>query len=218
MTHAVLTGLTPLIPVPFVDDLIEGAFVRAMVTRLAERQGRELSDEQIRALTVTPGRGFWPGIAGKIALYPAKKLFRKAFYLLEWKRAADLISVTYYRGFLLDVALRHGWIELYGAEAVRAASDIVLQRTNTSPIQQAATGVVSGSRGLFQSLGALLRRKLPDSPDVEPREIEQAAANVQADDGPLARLVAQLQERINGVPAEHFEHLREQMKTELERA
>src|ERR1044072_8622208 len=50
VTHAVLTGLTPLIPVPLVDDLVKNYFRKRLVRRLAAAAGRTLSEEELNAL------------------------------------------------------------------------------------------------------------------------------------------------------------------------
>ena len=54
ITHAVLTGLTPLIPVPIVDDLVKSYFQRRLV--------REVPD--LAARTQALGMGFRDNIIG----------------------------------------------------------------------------------------------------------------------------------------------------------
>ena len=50
VTHAVLVGLTPLIPVPVVDDLTKNYFRRRLVRRLAASSGRGLTEAELGAL------------------------------------------------------------------------------------------------------------------------------------------------------------------------
>jgi uncharacterized protein (DUF697 family) len=50
LTHAVLVALTPLIPLPFMDDWVRGHLERRLVKTLAREHGRDLSDEDARAL------------------------------------------------------------------------------------------------------------------------------------------------------------------------
>src|SRR5688500_5976683 len=102
VTHAVLTGLTPLVPIPFVDDQIYAYFMRSLVQHLATSQGRTLSGSDITSLAAHPSRGCALGCLGSVLLYPLKRVMRKVFFFLEWKRAVDTISHTYYQGYLID--------------------------------------------------------------------------------------------------------------------
>src|ERR1700754_4434041 len=105
ITHAVLVGLTPLIPLPVVDDLAKNYFRRRLVRRLASAHGRSLSGEELGALTKEQGRGCVRGCLTAVVVYPLKAVFRKVFYFLEWKRAVDLTSRTYHFGYLTSYAL-----------------------------------------------------------------------------------------------------------------
>jgi hypothetical protein len=129
ITHAVLTGLTPLIPVPFVDDLVKGYFQRRLVRSLAAAHGRELTPEEIATLTEDRRSGCTRGCLGQVFIFPLKMIFRKVFFFLEWKRAVDLTSHSYHQGYLLDYSLREGWLgqtpHAGSAAAVRTAIDEV---------------------------------------------------------------------------------------------
>src|SRR5215207_10268319 len=106
VTHAVLTGLTPLIPVPLVDDLVKSYFRKRLVRSLAAAAGRPLTDEESDALASEGEAGCLRGCATTVLVYPLKAVFRKVFYFLEWKRAVDLTSRTYHYGYLVGHALR----------------------------------------------------------------------------------------------------------------
>src|SRR4051812_37093618 len=109
-THAVLTGLTPLIPVPVLDDLLYTYFMRSMVRRLAAANGHNLKGDEVKTLSAQTG-GCGLGCFATLLIYPFKKLLRKVLYFLEWKRASDLISRTYCEGYLLGAAFSEGWVE-----------------------------------------------------------------------------------------------------------
>ena len=106
LTHAVLTGLTPLIPVPLVDDLVKSYFRKRLVRSLGSSAGRLLSEEEVDALAAESGGGCLGGCLTTVLVYPLKAVFRKLFYFLEWKRAADVTSRTYHFGYLVGHALR----------------------------------------------------------------------------------------------------------------
>src|SRR5215213_690445 len=70
VTHAVLTGLTPLIPVPLVDDLVKSYFRKRLVRSLAATAGRALSEEELNALASEGGGGCVSGCVGTVVVYP----------------------------------------------------------------------------------------------------------------------------------------------------
>ncbi|HEX8354707.1 MAG TPA: hypothetical protein VF611_17500, partial [Pyrinomonadaceae bacterium] len=72
VTHAVLTGLTPLIPVPLVDDLVKSYFRKRLVRSLAASAGRRLSEEEVDALTAETGGGCLGGCVTTALVYPLK--------------------------------------------------------------------------------------------------------------------------------------------------
>src|ERR1041384_4225945 len=80
VTHAVLTGLTPLIPVPLVDDLVKSYFRKRLVRSLAASAGRVLSEEELDALASEGGGGCLRGCVATALVYPLKAVFRKIFY------------------------------------------------------------------------------------------------------------------------------------------
>ncbi len=109
LTHAVLIGLTPLIPIPIVDDWVKGTFQRALVRQITGARGLKLTSEQIEALIQD---NFWDGcVEGCIGVivYILRELASKILFFLEWRRAFNLVGQTYYTGFLLDAALLDGY-------------------------------------------------------------------------------------------------------------
>jgi hypothetical protein len=70
VTHAVLTGLTPLIPVPLVDDLVKSYFRKRLVRSLAASAGRALSEEELEALTSERGGGGLGGCLTTVLVSP----------------------------------------------------------------------------------------------------------------------------------------------------
>src|ERR671932_759823 len=80
VTHAVLAGLTPLIPVPVLDDLAKNYFRKRLVRQLAAANGRELGDRDADALAAERERGCVSGCLLTALVYPLKSVFRKLFY------------------------------------------------------------------------------------------------------------------------------------------
>jgi hypothetical protein len=109
LTHAVLVALTPLIPIPILDDWVKNMFLRRMVRQLTDMRGQPLSPDQVEALIQ---EDFWDScVEGcfNLGLYLIRELLSKIFFLIEWRRAFQLIGVVFYTGFLIDSALLDGY-------------------------------------------------------------------------------------------------------------
>ena len=222
MTHAVLTGLTPLIPVPFLDDVVKNYFRRRLVRQLAASHGRQLSAAELDALAGEDDGGCLRGCVTTVLVYPLKKVFAKVFYFLEWKRAADLTSHTYHFGYLVEYALRPGpdgrsLVDVRGAADVGAAILGVVREAPIKPVEGAVSATFRQSRKVLRGgaelLGSSLRRLSRRAPreqvaeaikEVEPREERE-----------IAPVVSRLQRSIAAVPEEHFARLRSQLRARL---
>src|SRR5688500_9432576 len=223
VTYAVFVGLTPLITVPFVDDLAQAYFRRRLVRMLAAAHGRVLGAEEVEALVSEPGGGCLRGCVVQAVLYPLKKIFRKIFFFLEWKRAADLTSQTYHFGYLLNYALQPradgaSLVSLRGAAEVRAAIDAVCLEAPIKPVESAVGGTFRQSRRVLRSAASLLaqtlRRFTTSRPDRE--EVARAIVAVEpAEEREIETVVTRMQKSLAGVPEEHFRNLRARLDARL---
>jgi hypothetical protein len=228
LSYALLTGLTPLIPVPFADDLAKGHLRRRLVHRLARAHGRDLSEDTLQALArgEQNSRGCLGGCLIGTLLYPLKKVFRKVFFFLEWKRAVDLTSHTYHWGYLLDYALGEGLVGPAaaagdggsgspGADDLRRAIERACQEVPLRPLERAVGATLRQSRGVLLSaahgIGTRLRRGAGPAEEqtvfgiTEPGQDEQVGG-----------VAALLQRRIaSAVPEAHFRELRERFRAHL---
>jgi len=220
VTHAVLTGLTPLIPVPLVDDILKSYFRKRLVRSLAAGAGRPLSEEEVDALAAEKGGGCLGGCVMSALVYPLKAVFRKLFYVLEMKRAADVTSRTYHFGYLVQHALRPraggpSLVDLRGARAVGEAVEAVCREAPIKPLEAAVGGAFSKSkdalRGAASLLAGAVRRKPP-----RPAEVAAAAESVEPEEErQLKPVVTRLQRSIASVPEEHFRRLRDALDARL---
>ncbi|HEV3471481.1 MAG TPA: hypothetical protein VG148_19295 [Pyrinomonadaceae bacterium] len=222
VTYAVLTGLTPLIPVPVLDDVVKGYFRRRLVRAQAAARGRALADAGVTALADERGGGCLRGCAVQALVYPLKKVFRKVFYFLEWKRAVDVTSQTYHFGYLVGYALepRAGGatlLDAYGAERVGAAVAAVCREAPIKPVERAVAGTFRQSHKALAAAAALLgqslRRLTGRAPapevaraleEIEPREARE-----------VEPVVTRLQRSLASVPDEHFRDLRARLDEKL---
>lgn len=221
ITHAVLVGLTPLIPIPFVDDLVKGHLTRRMVRGLAVSRGRSLSAEDVEKLTEDRG-GCLKGCVVQAIVYPLKKIFRKIFFFLEWKRAVDLTSHTYHQGFLIDHALtgregRPSLLELKSAAEVRDAVEAVCRESPIKPLEAAIAATFRRSKGILKRAANLLAgalRRRAAKPDRQ--AVAEAVESVEAEEErEVASVTSGLERAIANIPQEHFRRLRTRLDERL---
>ena len=215
LSHAVLSGLALLIPIPFVDDMVVDYFRRRLVRRLGEEHGITLADADVRALSDDPSTGCLPGCLGSVLLYPLKKILRNIFFFLELKRVGDLVSTTYHRGLMLDWVLAEGRLGPKSAVEVRAAMDAVLAETPVGPVQYAVRGALDQSKGALKGAVAILQRALPGGTK-EPEKVKDAVESVRAEEErQISGVVDLLQQRLATVPDEHFKSMRDRLLARL---
>ena len=222
VTYSLLAGLTPLIPVPFVDDVAKNYFRKRLLRSVAAEAGRALSEEELGALAAEAERGCLTGCLLTALVYPLKAVFRKLFYFLEWKRAADLTSRTYHFGYLAGYAMRPraggaSALDLRGASAVGEAIQAVCLEAPIKPLEAAVGGTFRQSRRALKGAAALLSSSLRR---VTGRgRAEQVAAAIQSvepeEERELDPVVARLQRSIANVPEDHFRTLRQSLDARL---
>ena len=221
ITHAVLTGLTPLIPVPLVDDLVKSYFRKRLVRSLAAGAGRVLTEEEVEALTSEAESGCLRGCVVSVLIYPLKAVFRKIFYFLEWKRAADLTSRTYHFGYLIGYALRRreggapSLLDAHGARAVSEAVEAVCREAPIKPLETAVGGTFRKSKSVLRAAAGLLSRRLRSEPP-QPERVAQVIESIEPEEKrELEPVVSRLQRSLASVPDEHFRNLRERLEARL---
>lgn len=231
LTHAVLIGLTSLIPVPFVDDWIGNVFRRCLVYELGKAHGQMFTDDQLTLLTTADKRSFLGGCLYTLLVYPTKKILRKLFFIVEWPRAIHQVSLAYYDGYLLDYALTQGWYtpgDPQAAAALRAAIQRTRTGANTKLVQQTVKTYFNNSKALvlgaaqqlYETLGgeALRRNRSRLRTLLHPRQAElepPPAAPTPTERTDLITLVLNLQAAILALPQDHFDGLQQRLAQEL---
>ena len=152
--YSTLGGLCPLIPIPFIDDIVLRAIRRRYIGGMIEKRGLTLSDAQLDVITRVPDSGCFLGCVYSVLIYPIRKIFRKIFFFLALKDCVDIASSLYHRGILVHRALEDGIIDnaaLAGGkteavERIQGAIETTLEEVDTRPINQMMRTVFSGSR------------------------------------------------------------------------
>lgn len=139
ITHAVFIGLTPLIPIPIVDDLVKAFFYKGLVRALASAHGLSLSTAEIDMLAEDRGQGCVNGCLIGMIEYIVKRLVRKIIFVLEWRRTITLVTHSYYVGYLMDYAFQQGLYtpgNVSRAIELRAAIELARRSANTNLVKR----------------------------------------------------------------------------------
>jgi hypothetical protein len=222
ITHSVLVGLTPLIPVPVLDDLAKSYLRKRMVRALAASNGRNLSEEDLGALASEKDGGCLRGCVSALIVYPLKAIFRKVFYFLEVKRAVDLTSRTYHYGYLVDYAMQpqrdgKSILDLRRAAEVSEAIHAVCQEAPIKPVESAIGGTFRQSHRVLRSAANLLASSLRRvAGRARAEQVAEAIERVEPEEErELEPVVARMQRSIAAVPEDHFKRLRAQLDARL---
>lgn len=160
--HLALIGLAPLIPVPVLDDWAKTFFQRRLVADLAAAHSLTLTPAEVEILA-DDHSGCVSGCLAMLVMYPAKKILRKVFFVLEWQRALNTLSHAYYHAHLLNAVFERGWPhpgDLPHAWRVRRAVDAARRTANTRLLNQLSARALNHSRDAAQQLARQLTASL----------------------------------------------------------
>lgn len=165
VTHAVLIGLTPLIPIPVLDDLVKSFFYRRLVELLAFRHKLRLSASEVSILAEDRSQGIFKGCLIGTLEYIVKRLIRKLTIVLEWRRAIDIVTHTYYVGYLMDYAFAQGWYvpgDPQQALRLRSAIETARKNANTDLVKRIVQSSFNQSRATILGAVQQVSRSLQD--------------------------------------------------------
>ena len=173
-SYSAVAGLCPLIPIPFLDDVIITRVHRRLCQQLCARHNFYLSTDGAKKLTDTPSNLLASAFTA-IVMFPIKKLLTKIVYVLAVKSCADVAAGLFHEGWLLARALEQEYVPLdamaRGDEAtlLRLRRGVLTARAQVDPqptriVMNSAFGV---GREVFREIVRSMRRALrkSDSPD-----------------------------------------------------
>jgi hypothetical protein len=170
LADATFAGLSPLVPLPFLDLVLEAYFRRRLPRTIARLRRVDVHPDLLAAL----GRGEpLLDLRGcllvpfKLVVWVLKRIFRKLVYVLAVADAATKLGEYWHRAALVDHLMRSGVLE---QDAVRALDLFarVLDEADTSPILGVAREMVATTH---RALRMLLRaRRDPDAPQTAVQE------------------------------------------------
>lgn len=221
VTWALTVGLTPLIPVPLVDDWVKSLLLRRMLKGVAGEEQVSLDDATLDALLEEPPGCFAGGMLKGCLLFPFRRMLRKILIFLEWKRSIDLIARTWVFGTLFQTALRQGWRPEPGhptPDRLREAAEEAMAEVGTSPVEHAVEAVVRGAKTTMQGAADLVRQAV-ENLDARPNpdEVERAMRQLEAGEARRLEPVRErLQDSLAAVPEDYMRRLLEAFNRRLE--
>jgi uncharacterized protein (DUF697 family) len=160
---AVLAGLCPLIPLPFIDDIALEFVRKQLLTSLFAAYQIELTPAHLAALLQTEKSNRLVGCLVGIVLYPIKKIFRKIFFVLSVKDCVDSASVVLHEGLLVRHALATGLVDRASLDAgpetllaLNRAIRATCKQTDTRPVNQVFRRAFTASRSALADAAATL--------------------------------------------------------------
>lgn len=164
---ATFAGLAVLIPIPFIDSLLEEYFRRRMPRDIARRRGRTLSPAVTRIINRRRNEGCLAGclmLPLELVIYLLRSLYRTVVYVLSVVDASNNLSLYWHRAFLLDYLIGRGHLD--SPDQATTASEAlhrVLQSTETSPMVNLAQQLIETARhqirGLLRAIFRFVRRR-----------------------------------------------------------
>lgn len=191
--YSALAGLCPLLPVPFLDDVIITRIHRRLCQVLCSRHDFYLSTDGAVILTSRPSN-LLAGAFFSLLLWPIKKILRKLVYVLAVKSCADVAAGVFHEGWLLARALEQGYVPLdamaRGDNAtLRHLRDGVMKardQVDTAPTRLIMRSAFGVGREVFnpilKSIKGVVRRTEPGEERIDAAEESAAPIAVRIQD------------------------------------
>ena len=226
--HSLLIGAALFVPIPFLDERLATFLWKRMVSELAKSHKRNLTKEQILALSYQSRFGLSEG-----CLFVVKRILREVLqeilFFLEWRKAIYLATDAYYSGYLLNELFAYEGFDSAKVGEYAVALQKAKQGVNAKLVQGAFRAHFRSSKGVLTSLVKWLssitlgyardtwsrrRRKNIDGAAEQQMEnfFEMHRSRFQT---LLKDLIASLQTGIGSLPQEHFDELKERLFEEI---
>ncbi len=203
---ATLCAACPLIPIPFLDDLLLRHLRRRLLRAQLSRRGFVVSDQTVRRLFAAPSPPVSKRLALWVLLYPVRalksyairKLLRKVLYIFSVQDAIERGSKTWQEFYLAERAFLLGQVPPEGpTPELNLALRQLTTRPRTSPIRRAWTCT---ARKLPSPFSQLFRSTPADEPRPDAQLLAELRDPLHAfllGEGPLTtRLDAELEAAI----------------------
>jgi len=228
MYHSILIGAALLVPIPFLDERLAIAIWKHMVFDLAKSHNRNLTKDQLLALSYQSRFVLSEG-----CLFLLKRVFREffqeIFFFLEWRKAIIMATDAYYSGYLLDELFAHEGFDPAKSEGYVMAMQKAKQGVNMRLVQgvfranfRSSKGVLTAVAKWFSSITvgyakeSWARRKRKNTDGATEQQMENFFEMHKSRSQELLKdLIGSMQAGIGALPKAHFEELRNKMFDEI---
>jgi hypothetical protein len=229
MYHSLLIGAALFMPIPFLDERLAAFLWKRMVSELAKQHNKNLTNEQLQALSY----GFRFGLSDG-CLFAVKRIFKELLqeilFILEWRKAIQLASDAYYSGFLLNELFAYQGFDPAKAGQYALALQKAKQGVNMKLVQGVFRGTFRSGKGVLATVGKWLssitvgyakeswarRKKKKSGENVSEERMENFFEMYRSRLLTLlSDLILQLQSGIGSLPREHFDTLKNKLFDEL---
>lgn len=228
MYHSLLIGAALFVPVPFLDERLAAFLWKHMVSDLAKSHHRNLTNDQLQALSYPFRFAFSDG-----CLLFVKRLFQELFqeivFFLEWRKAINLATDAYYSGYLLNELFAYEGFDPAKASQYAVALQKAKQGINTKLVKGVFQSTFRSGRGVLTSIAKWLssitvgyvrdswkrRRKRKEDSTSDQQFGSFFEMHRSRFQELLKDLINHLQTGIGSLPKEHFDQLRDRLFTEV---
>jgi len=229
MYHSLLIGVALFVPIPFLDDRLATFLWKHMVSDLAKNHKRNLTREQLLALSYQSQFALSDGCMFLLRRF-FRELLQEILFFLEWRRAINLATDAYYSGYLLNELFAYEGFDPAKAGQYAVALQKAKQGINTKLVKGVFQGTFRSGKGGLASivkwLSSITVGYVKDSWTRRKNKKKVGAASEEQMENffemhrsrfqtMLKELIASLQTGIGDLPQEHFDSLRERLFTEV---
>lgn len=227
--HSLLIGAALFVPIPFLDDRLATFLWKHMVSDLAKVHKRNLTREQLLALSYSSRFSLSEG-----CLFFARRIFREllqeVLFFLEWRKAVNLAADAYYSGYLLNELFAYEGFDPARAGQYALAIQRAKQSTNMKLVQGVFKSTFRSGKGVLASVAKWLSsitvgyvkeswarwRKRKDAGGASEEQMENFFEMHRSRFQTLLHdLILQLQSGIGSLPKEHFDTLSNKLFDEI---
>src|SRR5688572_32773754 len=151
MYHSLLIGVALFVPIPFLDDRLATFLWKHMVSDLAKSHNRNLTREQLLALSYQSRFALSDGCMFLIRRF-FRELLQEILFFLEWRRAINLATDAYYSGYMLNELFAYEGFDPAKAGQYAVALQKAKQGINTKLVKGVFRGTFRSGKGGLASI------------------------------------------------------------------
>ena len=151
MYHSLLIGVALFVPIPFLDDRLATFLWKHMVSDLAKNHNRNLTKEQLLALSYQSRFALSDGCMFILRRF-FRELLQEILFFLEWRRAIKLATEAYYSGFMLNELFAHEAFDPAKVGQYAVVIQKVRQEINMKLVQNVFKGTFRSGKGVLASV------------------------------------------------------------------